>query len=256
MFDTFINRYMFSGTMTARTALRIGGGRSTSITGTDMPVVRDAIGKPFIPGSSLKGVLRSTVESLVRGMNGMVCNPLIKKDNKCMEDAGERKDSEIESDSCLVCQVFGSVNIASKVKIRDLHVIESLWFGQFEVRNGVAIDRDTETAADQKLYDFEVVPAGTQFDCELVIENASDWQMGLLESGLRFFEMGEAEIGGGRSRGLGRVQIEWNIRNSIDAGTLLDYLDGKDGAAVNITSADVEKWRKALRAKLEENPNA
>jgi CRISPR/Cas system CSM-associated protein Csm3 (group 7 of RAMP superfamily) len=90
----------------------------------------------------------------------------------------------------------------------------------------------------------------------LVIENASDWQMGLLESGLRFLEMGEAEIGGGRSRGLGRVQIEWNKRNNIDASMLLDYLDGKDGAAVPITSVEVEKWRKALRAKLEENPHA
>jgi CRISPR-associated RAMP protein (TIGR02581 family) len=255
MFDTFTNRYLFSGTLTACTALRIGGGRSTGITGTDLPVVRDAIGKPFIPGSSLKGVLRSTIESIVRGVNGKACNPL-SNDDRCVPDAEDFSDDEIESKSCLVCQVFGSVNIASKVKVRDLHVRESLWFGQFEVRNGVAIDRDTETAADQKLYDFEVVPVGTQFDCELVIENANDWQMGLLESGLRFFEMGEAEIGGGRSRGLGRVQIEWNIRNSIDAGTLLDYLDGKDGAAVNITNADVEKWRKALRAKLEENPNA
>ena len=50
MFDSFDNRVSLVGTLTALTALRIGAGRATGVTGTDLPVVRDAFGKPYIPG--------------------------------------------------------------------------------------------------------------------------------------------------------------------------------------------------------------
>src|SRR2546430_289839 len=78
-----------------------------------------------------------------------------------------------------------------------------------------AIDRDTGTAAAKKLYDFEVVPAGMRFKCEIVVENAADWELGLLMIGLRPFELGEASLGGARSRGLGSVKIEWSLRTQV-----------------------------------------
>jgi CRISPR/Cas system CSM-associated protein Csm3 (group 7 of RAMP superfamily) len=72
----------------------------------------------------------------------------------------------------------------------------------------VAIDRDRETAADGKLYDFQVVPAGTPFEFRAVVENAKDWELGLLMIGLHQFETKQIPLGGGQSRGLGVVRLE------------------------------------------------
>jgi CRISPR/Cas system CSM-associated protein Csm3 (group 7 of RAMP superfamily) len=57
------SRYRITGRLVIDTALHIGGGREAS-TITDSPVVRDVTGEPFIPGSSLKGAFRATVERL------------------------------------------------------------------------------------------------------------------------------------------------------------------------------------------------
>ncbi len=58
------NRYLFEGQLVMQTALHIGGGRA-SLSPSDSPVVLTPTGHPFIPGSSFKGSLRSTVEKLV-----------------------------------------------------------------------------------------------------------------------------------------------------------------------------------------------
>ena len=55
--------YIFQGKLVLQTALHIGGG-TTDATTTDSPVVRTPDGMPYIPGSSFKGVFRSTVEKL------------------------------------------------------------------------------------------------------------------------------------------------------------------------------------------------
>src|SRR5581483_9641991 len=53
----------FTGRLVMKTALHIGGGRNT-LSSSDSPVVLTAEEIPFIPGSSFKGALRSTVEKL------------------------------------------------------------------------------------------------------------------------------------------------------------------------------------------------
>jgi CRISPR-associated RAMP protein (TIGR02581 family) len=252
MFNIFDNRVRLNGPLTTLTALRIGAGRATGVTGTDLPVVRDTLGKPFIPGSSFKGALRASVESLVRSVSQSTkaaCNP-IKQEEWCLPTAEGLSDEAVEEQTCLVCQVFGSPWMASKVNIRDLLIDESMWFGQYEVRNGVAIDRDTETAAEKKLYDFEVVPAGTRFTCEIIVENGADWELGLLMAGLRPFEMGEASIGGARSRGLGVVKLDWDTRTRVGKENILDYLAG-DSAPSVIDDEAIKGWVRSLRSKLE-----
>ena len=69
MFDVFKNRLELTGTLTTVTALRISQGRSTEPIGSDLPVVKDALGQPLIPGSSFKGALRSRLESFLRGID-------------------------------------------------------------------------------------------------------------------------------------------------------------------------------------------
>src|SRR6516225_8124414 len=58
------NRYVFRGNLVMETALHIGGGKAT-LSSSDSPVVLTPDQKPFIPGSSFKGALRSTVEKIV-----------------------------------------------------------------------------------------------------------------------------------------------------------------------------------------------
>src|SRR6266702_914555 len=58
------NRYLFEGQLVMQTALHIGGGKA-SLSPSDSPVVLTPTGHPFIPGSSFKGALRSTVEKLI-----------------------------------------------------------------------------------------------------------------------------------------------------------------------------------------------
>ncbi|MEH1783224.1 MAG: CRISPR-associated RAMP protein Csx7 [Nostoc sp.] len=239
MFDTFKNRLEITGILTTITALRISSGRSSEPIGSDLPVIKDALGNPLIPGSSFKGALRSRLESFLRGINpNLAANPAIEEEwsitSKAMK---ELKDSygddealtrEIIQQTDLVSRLFGSPWIASKFQVRDLTVLSDTWFGQYQERDGVAIDRDTETAADGKLYDFQVVPASTQFEFKAVVENAKPWELGLLMIGLHQFETEQIPLGGGRSRGLGVVKLEiekmyWLDVNN-DPNKLLIYL--------------------------------
>lgn len=239
MFDTFKNRLEITGTLTTVTALRISQGRSTEPIGSDLPVIKDAFGKPLIPGSSFKGALRSRLESFLRGINpDLVANPAIEEEwsitSADMKQLREKFSddfqltNEIIERTDLASLLFGSPWIASKFQVRDLTVVPEYWFGQYQERDGVSIDRDTETAADGKLYDFQVVPAGTQFEFKAIVENAQEWELGLLMIGLHQFETEQIPLGGGVSRGLGVVKlnidkIDWiNVENNPEK--LLKYL--------------------------------
>src|SRR5579884_4214460 len=70
------NRYVFRGRLVMQTALHIGGGRVT-LSSSNGPVVLTPDQKPFIPGSSFKGALRSTVEKMVPNLPGFSTCSLI-----------------------------------------------------------------------------------------------------------------------------------------------------------------------------------
>ncbi|MEH2455859.1 type III CRISPR-associated RAMP protein Csx7 [Nostoc sp.] len=275
MFDTFKNRLEITGKLTTITALRISAGRSTEPIGTDLPVIKDALNCPLIPGSSFKGAMRSRLESFLRGIDSsFAANPAIEEEwsitsqemrqlkNTCDND--QLLTEAIINQTDLISLLFGSPWIASKFQVRDLTVVSDTWFGQYQERDGVAIDRDTETAADGKLYDFQVVPGGTQFDFRAVVENAEEWELGLLMIGLHQFKTEQIPLGGGRSRGLGVVKLEidkmyWldvnkkpeklltylqELVNSNLGDKLPSYEDGKESK---------QKWTKSLITYLTEN---
>lgn len=228
MFDVFKSRLELQGTLTTVTALRISQGRSTEPIGSDLPVVKDALGKPFIPGASFKGALRSRLESFLRGIHPELAedpNQLVSSDRSArireLKDTLEGNDQALTealwNQTDFASQLFGSPWIASKFQVRDLTVISDSWFGQYQERDGVSIDRDTETAAEGRLYDFQVVPAGTEFEFRAVVENAKEHELGLLMVGLHQFETEQIPLGGGRSRGLGVVRL------SIEQAWWIDY---------------------------------
>ncbi|BAY39452.1 SSO1426 family CRISPR-associated RAMP protein [Nostoc sp. NIES-2111] len=278
MFDTFRNLLEITGQLTTITALRISAGRSSEPIGSDLPVIKDALGNPLIPGSSFKGAMRSCLESFLRGIVGtnrkLVANPAIEEEwsitsqemkqlkDKCNND--ETLTEELIKQTDLTSLLFGSPWIASKFQVRDLTVVADTWFGQYQERDGVAIDRDTETAAEGKLYDFQVVPAGTRFEFKAVVENAEKHELGLLMVGLHQFETEQIPLGGGRSRGLGVVKLEiekmrwFDVEN--DPNKLLTYLKElvNSDDIDNISSYEdgntfKKQWTEALINKLSKN---
>lgn len=230
MFDTFRNRLEITGTLSTITALRIGAGSDPEPTGSDLPVIKDALDRPYIPGSSFKGAMRSRLESFLRGILGsdrsLVANPANNEEwsitsteiKDLQEEFADDKTltNAIIEQTDLISRLFGSPWLASKFQVRDLTVVADDWFGQYQERDGVAIDRDTEIAADGKLYDFQVVPAGTSFEFKAVVENAEDRELGLLVIGLHQFESEQVPLGGGSSRGLGVVKLEINQMKWFD----------------------------------------
>src|SRR5206468_8712445 len=59
-----LGKLVLSGELHCETGLHIGAGKgSLEIGGADNPVVKDAFGLPYIPGSSLRGKLRSLLEN-------------------------------------------------------------------------------------------------------------------------------------------------------------------------------------------------
>jgi CRISPR-associated RAMP protein (TIGR02581 family) len=251
MFDVFKNRLELAGELSTITALRIGAGKSIDPTSSDMPVMKDVLGRPLIPGSSFKGAMRSHLESFLRGIDPSFAQDPSElvgfewmnrvKNLKKTEKTDENLTNALIGITDRVSLLFGSPWMAGKLQIQDLYVVENNWFGQYQERDGVSIERDTETAADGRKYDFQVVPAGTRFSFRAIVENANDAELGLLMLGLTQFENEMITLGGGASRGLGVVKLEINemvwVNPEGDKEQLLEYLQ-------NLVAGELQKYVK------------
>ncbi len=235
---TLRNRYRFTGSLAMQTALHIGGGKFT-LSHSNSPVVVTPAGVPFIPGSSFKGSLRSTVEKLVPGLPGLtscalidlpevltndgvpqekptdwpegICPTVWQKGLVDLKRAYPRREGEITEKAlnnlCHTCRLFGSPFAAARLAISDLYMPGEDWLGGIQVRDGVAIDRDSEKARDSLKYTFEVVPASSEFTLSIVLENATQQNLQLISIGLSEFVHGFGIVGGKRSRGLGACEL-------------------------------------------------
>ena len=262
-FAALRNQLVVSGELLAETALRIGAGRAGDATGADLPVLRDALGRPFIPGASLKGALRARLEGLIRAVAPGQALDLEQIERRTCEQVRPlreraRDDAELSRAiwqmSTMIDLTFGSPELAGRLFVKDAQLAGERWAGRHEVRNGVAINRDTETAEEGLLYSYEVAPAGTRFEFELALENADPWQLGMLLLALKPWERGEVAIGGFRSRGLGRVRLLTRARryceiDSVDA--IVDLLAGGIARAGRDVSEQQEReWIGAFRDRL------
>lgn len=275
MFDVFKNRLEVTGTLETLTALRIGSGRSTDAIGTDLPVIKDSLGKPIIPGSSFKGAMRSRLESFLRAVDerfakdpsslvGEDYTATIRQYKRSHEDNDATLSAALIRLADPVSRIFGAPWLAGKLHVRDLPVAASAWFGQYQERDGVIIDRDTETAGNK--YDFQIVPAGTTFEFKAAIENAEGWELGLLMLGLQQFEQAQVPLGGGRSRGLGVVQLRvettrwWDMgkteKGAPNPDTVLAYMRAAASGEIPTAETNLEAlkqvWGQALITYLQE----
>jgi CRISPR-associated RAMP protein (TIGR02581 family) len=196
-----------------------------SVSGPDMTPVRtyrNGRWEVFIPGSSLKGVIRSHAEKIVRTIRpGVACNPFLMardaRDNfgeVACGDKFERREKDLKervgtetayADSCPICRLFGSTEFIGRASVNDAYLAQ----GQSErreLRDGVGIDRLTGGASDKAKFELEAVSSGTIFTGELQARNFECWQLGLLLAVLMDMEEGMVRVGGGRSRGFGAVK--------------------------------------------------
>lgn len=259
MFDKFVNRYIIEGNLMAVTALHIGTAEDEfRPNGCKNPFFRNAEGLPLIPGSSLKGAMRSFLEQYLSSKPGRdallqdvyfrkeICNEQnpcadLKNDGKLkalLKENGKDSQEKLshylfgteggESGKlCMVCRLFGSPCSSAKFSIRDAKVKEDTFQGEFEIRSGVAIDRNLGTSVENKTFTTEVVPEGTEFSFKAVLENADEYEWNVVKQLLQAMEIGMIQIGGMKSRGLGEISLT-NIRYQIiNEANIAAYLSGE-----------------------------
>ena len=178
----------------------------------------------YLPGTSLKGAVRSHAERLLRGLGVKACNPLVKKE-RCRKPPWNHPKEEIPSplvfrSQCSACRTFGSLHLAARAHILDAlpwptaaSEEERLALAAgttTETRWQVAIDRHTAKAKGGALFDLEVVVGG-EFHTEVQLHNFQLWQLGLVAVVLRDMNEGHVPIGFGKFRGLGQVAVECKV---------------------------------------------
>jgi CRISPR-associated RAMP protein (TIGR02581 family) len=230
VFEKLEKRLILQGIIEAVTPLHIGSGSSEmEIEEVDMPVLRAPDGEPYIPGSSLKGKLRSEVERLAKAKNMDVCSPPNIRDM-----CGSTKNNLV--DLCIGCRLFGTagrISVASKVKLRDAYTVETV--EAMLERQGTAIDRSTGTVSRTALYKVEAVPAGTRFGFELVAENLEDDELKYLKAGLKSLE--DSALGGSTSRGFGKIRLLFERASTRGPG----YYLGEEPEEV-IEGEELKNW--------------
>lgn len=242
MFDKLEDKYIITGILRCTTGIFIGGNSNAfEPHAIDNIVIKDSRGLPFIPGSSLKGVLRSYLERVLRSVGNNVCmvpklcsekyNSKEKRKRllESLKDKNTNKNEtvilsqEIYNNLCEICHLFGSEVTAAKLSIRDLKIIEESFKG-FEFRTGNSINRDKNKAEQGHLYEMEIVPADTLFDMKLVLENPDDKDLKNTVFLLKSMMQGDLSIGGKTSRGLGGFIIENINIQKISKDNIIDSL--------------------------------
>ncbi len=163
----------------------------------------------YLPGSSLKGTLRSYCEKIARTVRAeenprWCCNPFDETFCGKQFDNGEWPSTVRYARSCVVCRTFGHTHMGSHLALSDAYPQDT---PRLEQRDGVAIDRITGAVAAGP-FNLEVVTQGT-FRATLRLRNFQLWQVGLLAVALREMGQGRVPIGFGKSKGFGRVSVNY-----------------------------------------------
>ncbi len=242
MFKRLVNEARIAFELETKGPLLIRQGDETALDPTipDMQFVRSVdpatgIKSVYIPGSSQKGVFRSRSEQVLRGLLAgtgiQVCNLFSKETCGKREDMASRDGTERYQHHCPVCRLYGSFRLGSRVAFRDAFPVEGrpLVLGQ---RKNVAIDRISGAARGGALFTPEIVESGC-FAGEITLTNFATWQLGLLLIVLEDLNLGFLGMGGGTSRGFGRVTIP-----SVSV-RVRDYRkDAPDGECAGYRSGD------------------
>jgi len=221
--------YQISGKIKLLTGLHIGSGNTEMhIGGIDNMVIRDPYtNEPYIPGSSLKGKIRSLLEyyfglpwisAEVDGRNGGITSYKLLLPNNNINISEDIKDKAkkilklfgISGAGEEVIKEIGPTRVAFsdcfftedfRRKLRELNLPYT------EIKAENRINRITGTAEHPRF--TERVPAGAEFDFRVtlkVYEDTDEELLDLLLKGMKLLELDY--LGGCGSRGYGRIKFE------------------------------------------------
>lgn len=183
--------YEITGKVRLLSGLHIGGGNAFSAIGAvDSQVIRDQFTRlPIIPGSSLKGKLRTLLSQKIHG-----------------------KSVSLNDEENKISRLFGSVQSPSRLIFRDLllsnldELQDKGLQGSTEVKFENSINRITAVANPRQI---ERVVRGSEFDLEIIYQTneVEDILEDLenLKTALRLIELNY--LGGHGSRGSGRIEF-------------------------------------------------
>ena len=240
MFKTAYNRAVLTLEIQTTTPLLIkAGDPGLNTAGVDLTPMRTKHqhygSSVFIPGSSLKGVVRASAEAMIRGqklgsvvtgscdtIGSNTCGDQLRKkidtDDRFKKAREDGRGPIVYREHCAACRTFGSTMLKGRASFRDLFPwrtnegeeeanaerVDAA--NRLEVRHGVAINR-LSGAVQNGPFDQELVPSGTSFFGEVALENYQVWQLGLLTAAFEELNDGFAQLGSAKSRGLGGVKV-------------------------------------------------
>jgi len=245
-------KIIFRGIIEAKTGLHIGGAREPlEIGGIDLPVIREPIERyPYIPGSSLKGKMRSLFERHVmtklKGTGNI---------SDFLQEVGQVKIHVCSNPDCVICRLYGSStrdsNLPARIIIRDSYLtleskellkdVESpLLYTELKYEN--TIDRITSAAMPRQI---ERVPAGTEFNFEAIynVDDLEELKEDIENFLLSMALLEDDYLGGHGSRGYGKIEFKLSL---IEAKKVEAY-SGKTNGTVKVIEENVVKnWRENI----------
>ena len=230
----FIGKYVISADIKLRTGLHIGGTEEGfEIGGIDNLVIKDKVtGVPYIPGSSLKGKMRSLLEwAYFDGKNnvirieinkngeweGKLCNDPTHPIGIVFGVAAEEHKENLPGPTRLTVRdalPHDKVELPDKTTKKQIEIWEAAMGEKIytEVKTENFIDRLTSAANPRSM---ERVPAGSVFQAQFiydVYEEQDRDRLKLLFQGMRLLE--DSYLGGGGTRGSGQVEFK-NIKITV-----------------------------------------
>jgi CRISPR-associated RAMP protein (TIGR02581 family) len=231
---------VITGRLVNETPLRVGVGKEEleerqPLLGSAVDIapitIRFADGRsvPYIPGSSMKGVLRSLAEAMVRAQG--------KDDVHSPWDFGEKgKKGKIEEEAesgnyCIICGTFGSTKLASHVRVYDAYPeTDVLTF----VKTSVGINREFRGAHHGILYTEQQVIPHVRWSFRMDVINVrvfpepQDERGKLLRSLIGMLVDGMVQVGARRTLGYGRLRLEKGSYRvyEVEGGRLVKKAEG------------------------------
>jgi len=211
-------KFLIEGELHCLTGLHIGGNKETSEIGSvDLLVVRDPISQePYIPGSSIKGKMRSLLERYHFAVDPAF-NIVLTRDPLFHRH-------ECGSNICPVCRIFGSGNagessLPARLCVRDAHLTQDSKDELLKIEGGYylteikienTLDRITAKANPRQI---ERIPRGARFSFSMIYsiwerEDSGQFKEDLNEILTALQLLQDDYLGGHGSRGYGQIDIQ------------------------------------------------
>jgi len=223
--------------VTTKGNLSIGTGKGDGL--RDNLIIREGGPEsgPVISGSSVKGMVRSTIEGiLAEAMPGQICVPFVclGRDRSLPEGRKDDCGRSSRDNPCPVCRMFGNTEASGRVSFRDAHLQGDI--PETTERTHVALRRDTKTAAGGALVTVETLPPGVKFQGEVVLTNPEDWMAGAVIEALNLLP--SIGIGAKKTSGYGEVDVKVGD---------VEYRFKGPGVAEKTKDHFVAEWRKLAK---------